>query len=126
MVELYTAICVQANRRGINHRSEIREANLNQCLNLVDFVFRRMDFPVYAPVKMILFPEVFMQGWQRGADNYWEKVGRDVAIQIPGEETDLLAEKARRYKTYIAGTAHEVLPGFGPEKRDRPGSTHAV
>ncbi|MBI2317950.1 MAG: hypothetical protein HYU75_13400 [Betaproteobacteria bacterium] len=113
MVELYTAICVQANRRGVGHRSEIREANLNQCLNLIDFVFRRMDFPVYAPVKLILLPEVFMQGWCRSADNYWEKVGRDIAIQIPGEETDLLAEKARKYKTYIAGTAHELVPGFG-------------
>ena len=56
MVDLYSAICIQANRKGINFRREIRVANLNRALDLVDFVFRRIDFPVYAPVKLILFP----------------------------------------------------------------------
>ncbi len=117
MVDLYSAVCVQANRRGINHRREILEANLNRCLDLIDFTFRRIDFPVYAPVKMILFPEVFMQGWCRTYTpyaNYWEKVGNDIAIKIPGEETRRLSEKARTYRTYIAGTAHELIPGFDP------------
>lgn len=118
MVDLYTAICVQANRVGINHRREIREANLNRALDLIDFVFRRMDFPVYAPVKIILFPEVFMQGWCRDASPYssiWEKVAKTITIEIPGEETELLAEKARKYNTYIAGTAHELIPGLSPD-----------
>lgn len=117
MVDLYTAICVQANRRGITHRKEIREANLNRDLDLIDFVFRRMDFPVYAPVKVILFPEVFMQGWCRTPSpysSYWEKTANDIAIEIPGEESELLAEKAKTYNTYIAGTAHERIPGLGP------------
>ena len=118
MEGVYTAVCVQAKRTTINHRSEIREANLNRALELIDYAARRMGFPKYAPVKLILFPEVFLQGWPYDLEPYsnlFEKVANDVAIQIPGEETELLAEKARKYNVYIAGTAHEVTPELGPD-----------
>jgi len=118
MEGIYTAVCVQAKRRTINHRSEIREANLNRALELIDYAARRMGFPKYAPVKLILFPEVFLQGWPYDPgpySNLFQKVANDVAIQIPGEETELLSEKARKYNVYIAGTAHEITPELGPD-----------
>jgi predicted amidohydrolase len=116
MEDIYTAICMQTNRIGIAHRREIKEANLNRGLELIDYAVRAVGFPKYAPVKIILFPEVFMQGWCDVAAPYstiYEKVANDMAIEIPGEETELLAQKARQYNTYIAGTAHEVIPEMG-------------
>jgi len=116
MVELYTAVCVQADRRDVSHRKEIREANLDRILGLIDSSGQRIGYRIYAPTRMILLPEVFMQGWHQDPhpySNWWEKVGRDIAIEIPGEEIELLAEKARKYNTYIGGTAHEVIPELG-------------
>ncbi len=118
MVDLYTAVCIQANRRTISHRRELMEFNLQRCLRLIDYVPSRVDYPSYAPVKMIVFPEVFMQGWPREASPYpsvMEKRAKDIAIRIPGEETETLSQKAKQYHTYIAGTAHEVMPELGEE-----------
>lgn len=119
MINRYTAVCVQSNRSGVSHRKEIREANLNRALELVDYASVRLGFnDHYAPTKLVLFPEVFMQGWWRDPGAYktvLEKVAKDIAIRIPGEETDLLAEKARKHKVFIAGTAHEVIPEISAE-----------
>lgn len=116
MVDLWTVICMQTNRTGITSRKQIKEANLNRCVSLIDYAVRAIGFPKYAPVKMIVFPEVFMQGWCGDPAPYstiYEKVARDMAIEIPGEETEMLAQKAKQYNTYIAGTAHEVIPELG-------------
>jgi predicted amidohydrolase len=74
----------------------------------------------YAPTKLVVFPEVFMQGWIQDPSpssglSPSEKVVKEMAIEIPGEETDLLAEKARQYGIYISGTAHEVIPEIGTD-----------
>ncbi|MFC1906519.1 nitrilase-related carbon-nitrogen hydrolase [Chloroflexota bacterium] len=118
MVDLYTAICMQMNRTGIDHRKEIRKANLDRCLELLEYAAVKVSYREYAPIKLVLFPEVFMQGWNDIAapySNIYTKVAKDMAIRIPGEETDLLAEKAKHYKIYIGGTAHEVIPEISEE-----------
>ncbi|MFC1969387.1 nitrilase-related carbon-nitrogen hydrolase [Chloroflexota bacterium] len=104
MVEIYTAICMQMNRTGIDHRKEIRKANLDRCLELLEYAAAKVSYREYAPIKLALFPEVFMQGWNDSAapySNIYTKVAKDMAIRIPGEETDLLAEKAKQYRIYI-------------------------
>lgn len=116
-VDLYKAVVIQCNRGNVNHRREIRKVNLNRDLELIDFAATRFAQP-FAPAKILAFPEVFMQGWCFDPGKYdstYERVAKDIAIQIPGEETDLLAEKAKKYATYITGTAHEVIPELGLE-----------
>lgn len=113
MVELYTAICMQMNRTGVDNRKEIRKANLERCLELLEYAAAKVSYREYAPIKLVVFPEVFLQGWNDSRapyDNIYMKVAKDMAIEIPGEETALLAERARHYKIFIAGTAHEVIP----------------
>lgn len=113
MVERYTAVCCQANDTAISHRSEIKEANLERALGLIDYAALVIGFPDFAPTRLVVFHEVFMQGWPGNTAPYstiYEKIAKDVAIQIPGDETDLLAEKAKTYNLYIAGTAFEVIP----------------
>lgn len=113
MIELYTAICMQMNRTGIDNRKEIRKANLDRCLELFEYAAVKISFREYAPIKLVVFPEVFMQGWNDNPapyPNIYTKVAKDMAIEIPGEETNLLAEQAKKYNTFIAGTAHELIP----------------
>ncbi len=118
MTDLYTAVCMQMDRTGIDHRKEIKKANLDRCLELFGYAALRISFREYAPLKLVVFPEVFMQGWNDNPapySNIFTKVAKDMAIQIPGEETDLLAEQAKKYNTYIAGSAHEVIPKISTE-----------
>jgi predicted amidohydrolase len=118
MTDLYTVVCMQMNRVGIDHRKEIRKANLDRCLEVFGYGPLRLSFREYAPLKLVVFPEVFMQGWNDNPapySNIFTKVARDMAIRIPGEETNLLAEQAKKYKTYIAGSAHEVIPEISTE-----------
>ncbi|HEY7551308.1 MAG TPA: hypothetical protein VH913_17560, partial [Hyphomicrobiaceae bacterium] len=98
MTDLYTVVCMQTNRVGIDHRREIRSANLDRCLEIFGYGALRLSFREYAPLKLVVFPEVFMQGWNDSPAPYaniFTKVARDMAIRIPGEETELLAEQAR-------------------------------
>ncbi|MBP1731876.1 MAG: hypothetical protein H6Q55_2305, partial [Deltaproteobacteria bacterium] len=118
MTDLYTTVCMQMNRTGILHKKEIRKANLDRCLELFGYGALRISFREYAPLKLVVFPEVFMQGWNDDPapyPNLFVKMAKDLAIRIPGEETDLLAEQAKKYNTYIAGTAHEVIPELSTE-----------
>lgn len=117
MIPRYTAICIQSNRACIGHRKEIRKAALDRALELIDFAAPRFSLAEYAPAKLVLFPEVFLQGWCVDAGPYsstYERVAKDIAIRIPGEETDLLAEMAKKWNLYIAGTAMEVDPEIDP------------
>ncbi|MBI2315764.1 MAG: hypothetical protein HYU75_01655 [Betaproteobacteria bacterium] len=118
MTDIYTVICMQTNRVGIDNRKDIRKANLDRILEIFGYGPLRLSFREYAPLKLIVLPEVFMQGWNDNPapySNIFTKVAKDMAIRIPGEETSLLAEQARKYKTYIAGSAHEVIPEISTE-----------
>ncbi|MFC1907343.1 nitrilase-related carbon-nitrogen hydrolase [Chloroflexota bacterium] len=118
MSNRYSAVCVQTNRYLVTHKSEIRKANLERALELIDYAVLRLGFFEYAPTKLVVFPEVFLQGWEKDAAPHrdlWEKYAKDLAILVPGKETDMLAEKAKQYKTYIAGTVHEVMPDFSED-----------
>jgi len=118
MADLYTVVCMQTNRVGIDNRNEIRDANLNRCLELFQYGAKRLAFREYAPLKLVVFPEVFLQGWNDNPapyNNIFTKVAKDMAVTLPGKETELLAEQARMYKTYIAGNVHEVMPEFSED-----------
>lgn len=114
MVKRFSAALIQSERRTVSHRDQIYETNLKRCLELVDYSVFRMGFnDHYAPTKLAVFPEVFMQGWYPNPEKYKsvnQKVARDIAIRIPGPETEIISQKARELGIFIAGTAHEVIP----------------
>ena len=43
--------------------SDTRAKLIDPALELLDFTPYAVGFDVYAPVRLILFPEVFLQGW---------------------------------------------------------------
>ena len=119
MITRYSICLCQTNRTTVSHRNEIYEKNLKRCLELVDYSVMRMGFnDYYAPTKLVAFPEVFFQGWYPRADRFKtinEKVAKEIAIRIPGEETEHISKKAREHGIFIAGTAHEVIPEISEE-----------
>jgi predicted amidohydrolase len=118
MIRTYTAVCIQSDNTAVSHRREIRKANLDRHLELIEYAvggLGGLGFPEYAPTRLVVFPEYFMQGWTWEAKPYstkYEKLVKDIALQIPGEETNILGEVAKEYNLYIAGSASEVMPEF--------------
>ena len=111
--DIYTAAAIQPDIKIISERADIRR-NLNRCLELIDAVPQVQPTAKehfegnWAPIKLISFPEFFITGheghWQ--FDHYL----KEVLIEIPGEETELLARKAREHDVYIAACALERDP----------------
>jgi len=93
----YRITCIQSNIRHVmtlaTKKKTIGE-NLKRCLELIDGAM------FWSDPKIIVFPEFFLNGYYpyRTIEDWLE-----VAIKIPGEETDKLGEKARQYGIYIAG-----------------------
>lgn len=107
-LDTYTACLVQPVVKFAYRRDEIRE-NLDRYLRLIDSVARRFGSPS-APLKLIAFPEFFLQGFTTRADIDMEYYRREILITLPGEESDRLAAKAREHKIYILGCALEYDP----------------
>jgi beta-ureidopropionase len=114
-LESYSAATVQPIIRRVLKRGQIKD-NLNRCLELISTASLSAlpkigapdGYDGYAPVKLIAFPEFFLQGWTAKADI--ERYRKEILIEIPGEETDRLAERARATRTYVAGSALEHEP----------------
>lgn len=115
--DLYTAVVVQPEPRVVYKRKDI-EANLNRALEILESTKYStptakapdmlVQYQPYAPIKLVAFPEDFLQGFTMKADLAAHV--KEIAITIPGAETDLLAEQARRLDVYLYGVALEVLP----------------
>ena len=56
-------------------------------------------------IGLVVFPESFIHGFGK-APPTWDKM-QDLAITLPGEESELLAKKSREYQLYIAGACFE-------------------
>ncbi|MBF8270868.1 MAG: hypothetical protein HW386_2577, partial [Gammaproteobacteria bacterium] len=111
--DIYTAVAIQPEIKVIAERADIHR-NLKRCLELIDAAPQVQPTAKehfegnWAPIKLIAFPEFFITGheghWQ--FDHYL----KNVLIEIPGEETELLARKAKEHNVYIAACALERDP----------------
>ncbi|MFQ5762051.1 MAG: nitrilase-related carbon-nitrogen hydrolase, partial [Candidatus Bathyarchaeia archaeon] len=106
-LDSYSAATIQPIIRRVLKRAQIKE-NLNRCLNLITVANKSglcklgapRGYEGYAPVKLVAFPEFFLQGWTAKAD--FEKYKKEILIEIPGEETDRLGERAKATRCFIA------------------------
>lgn len=110
MIRRYGAACIQPDVYMCETRKDIKK-NLDRYKDLIDYT---AGFYWEWPCKLIAFPEYFLQGVTTTGKG--EKKRQDflnVAIEIPGEETRELGEKAKEYNLYIAGGGIvETLPEF--------------
>jgi predicted amidohydrolase len=114
------AVClVQANWENYNPNLKgelegeaFKKRNLEMMCAYIDACFSMSPRP--KPVRLVCFPE-FSIGGMYGRNTTTEEVKKYEAITIPGPETEVLAEKARQYNTYIAAVNHEndpVIPDY--------------
>ncbi len=100
MTDFYSVVVVQPKL------GPTIQENLDRALNLID------GYVLYAglevPCRLVVFPEFFLQA-ARGA-HVKEARKEPRQIQVPGEQTDRLGEKAKKHNLYIVGTAETIEP----------------
>jgi predicted amidohydrolase len=63
-MKYYSAAAIQFDRHFVSSRKEIR-SNAERAVKLIDWAVRgHMVGPRWAPTKLVVFPEVFLQGWR--------------------------------------------------------------
>lgn len=113
MTDIYTAVGVQTNTYDCKYEIGAKpnyHRNLKHVCRMIDVaVFHSMEHPV----KLIALCEGAIQGFP---DEYhdWDpaEYARNGAIDIPGPETDQLAERAVKWNSYIIGQAKARMPEF--------------
>src|SRR5262245_13037437 len=101
----YSAAACQTDLTNPAHRSEMR-ANTDRMLSMIDSAVA--GSAPFLPVKLIVFPE-----FAHAAPVYAtpDELLSELALPIPNEHTERLADKARVYDVYIqSGTMLEVDP----------------
>lgn len=116
-LDLYTAVAIQSVPQVVYKRRDL-EANLSRALEILDSTLYStptakapdmlVQYEPYAPVKLVAFPEDFLQGFTMRADLATHV--NEIAITIPGPETNRLAEAAKKLGIHLYGVALEVLP----------------
>jgi predicted amidohydrolase len=109
MVGQYAALALQSNIPVAKDRDDFREA-MKYLYNLLNTgVQHSLEFPV----KLVAFVEASFQGYRdEFIDQDHREYTRDLAIDIPGPETDVLSEWAVQFKTYIVSSAKARMKEF--------------
>jgi len=100
MTKRFVAVCMQlGNNAGHAFTPEEKREHMDYVCNMVDWAVDQ--YSLYAPlgVKLIIGPELTTYGWQSYS---LRELHDKYAIEIPGEETQRLMEKAKEYNCYIS------------------------
>jgi predicted amidohydrolase len=110
MVEPYMAVGLIPTVRGIRTRSDI-EINLEHLRHLVKAAAWLSSLSI--PVRLIALPEGALQAFNDEVlDLDHATFARECAIDIPGPETDALAELARTYQSFLIAQAKARHPDW--------------
>jgi predicted amidohydrolase len=113
VIEPFVAVCVQNEVKVCSKRHEVME-NVKRCASLIDRSALFFERQFGEKVKLITFGEYHLQDWRGVTAPWWNEECDpiDVCITIPGDETDILAKKAKQYGVYIQAHALELDPNF--------------
>lgn len=110
MIDPYIAVSLQTSVRHITRRDDC-EQNLRHIGNMIDLVCHICSLEL--PVRLIALGEGAIQGF---ADEILHmdsaEYTRVMAAEIPGWETQFLAEKARQHGVFILAQLKEKLPQY--------------
>jgi len=111
MVGRYTAAIIQMRRidpEEIPNVYERKEANLKRLLGSFESL---ETWDVIDPVKLVVCPEnILRHEFNEKEAPQAERVVS--AVEVPGPETDRIAEMAKKYSTYVSMSIHEKDPKY--------------
>ena len=110
MVDQFIGIAIQSNIPLARKRDEFRD-NIKHLLRIIDNAY--LTTSIELPPKLVVLPEASFQGFR---DEFIDQDHLDyvqnMSIEIPGEETDLLAEKAKQLGIFLVATAKARMTEF--------------
>jgi predicted amidohydrolase len=109
-IEPYQALALQTMMRGAHKRDEIK-LNIEHIAELTHAAIWLSEIDL--PVKLLAIPEGALQGFTDEIFD-WDHVRYvdDMAIDLPGPETEMLGQLARETKTHIIAQAKVRHPEF--------------
>ena len=97
-IEPYTALGISTTVRSIIKRDEIQR-NLDHIANIIHGA---MWFNMQFPIRLVTLAEAALTGFTDQAFNIdHETAAREMFIEIPGKETDYMADLAKHYHIYL-------------------------
>lgn len=112
MIAPYTAVALQTSVHNVPTRQEV-EKNLRHIGNMIDLVMHICSLEL--PVRLITLGEGAIQGFIDEILDMEQAQYTDVmAADLPGWETEMLADKAKQHGCYIVAqlkTKHAKFPG---------------
>jgi predicted amidohydrolase len=112
MIEQYTAIALQPAMCGAMKRADIQR-NLEHISDLIDASVWLAGIDL--PVKLIAVPEGSLQGFTDEIFDWdHERYVEQLAIDLPGPETEALSRKAQQHDCFVIAQAkvrHPEFPG---------------
>lgn len=112
----YVALALQPKVYGCRNRDDMKK-NLDNQLKLIDNSIIGGLLYGGGPVKLISLPEGSIQGFYDEL-NDWDhpEYCKELAIEVPGKETDMLAQKAKEYGVYITAQAKIMDPDIATDR----------
>ena len=108
MIENYTAAIIQFKRINPEEIPDLIKRRKENLRNVLESFSSLETWDVIDPVKLVLLPEnIFRYEFDTKDPNQTQADRVATAVNIPGDETDAIAEKARQYNTYISASIHE-------------------
>jgi len=109
-VQSYTAVGISPTVRGVLKREQIT-SNIEHLHEVCAAACWLSSLDL--PVRLIVIPEGALQGFTDEVFD-WEhtKYAEEIAIDIPGPETDQLGKIAREFNSYLVATAKAREPEF--------------
>jgi predicted amidohydrolase len=103
MIKPYMAVGLSPTIWGVRKRNEIKK-NLDHIRELIAAASWLSSLDL--PIKLVVIPEGGLQGFTDEIfDMDHTKYAKEIAIDIPGEETDILGEIASEHNIYLVATA---------------------
>jgi formamidase len=109
-IEAYTAVGISPTVRGVLKREQIK-TNIEHLHEVCAGACWLSSLAL--PVKLIVIPEGALQGFTDEVFDWdHQKYADEIAIDIPGPETDMLGKLAKEFKAYVVATAKSREPEF--------------
>ncbi|HNU73147.1 MAG TPA: nitrilase-related carbon-nitrogen hydrolase [Thermodesulfobacteriota bacterium] len=111
----YVAIALQPRTYGCRNKRDVGKNLANAC-NLIDEAMYPGPLAGGA-IKLVTLTEGSIQGmWDEYSDMDQAEYCREVAITVPGPETEKLAEKAKHHNIYLVAQAKVIEPDIMPDR----------
>ena len=113
MIEQYMALALQPTMRGCTNRTDVT-ANIRHISELINAAVWLSSIDL--PVRLIAIPEGCLQGFTDEVFDWdHEKYVDEMALDVPGPETEALGRQARQHNAFIIAQAKVKHPKF-PKK----------